>query len=470
MADDSPAKKNPMESPEYIQFLADCRWNVKLMFIATLFLGVFDSVGRMGVFDTYLFVRGGNSHSDVGIAESINGVITMVTCVPVGYLVDRYDRARILFWTGILGYFSCGFMLSGIMTDQLYVIYASLFFVGLYSAFQASAGQALFADSIPMGDRSRVLAKREMVYQGAFTLGPLFGVMLFTIFGNEWTLDVLHLVLLVANLGLLIPNTFLLRWRNVVNPLRKRRTLAAEEAMHGVAEMTATDADVQRNRAGWGKYVPHITVFCNIVIATGAGMTEKFFPIYFKEEYKFTPITVQYLYCGYGPFLAFCTHYQQIFAKKIGRIQANFILQIIGVICLFLIAYVPDLTCTVICFLIRGAAATSAAPIDRSVIMDYVSSEERGKWNAIAALTSMTWSGSAVLGGMLIADHGYSYTFYFTAYFYLASIIIRLPLLWIVPREEPNDTLDANKKAANLDAAGNNYIQPPVGIASPAVI
>ncbi len=64
-------------------------------------------------------------------------------------------------------------------------------------------------------------------------------------------------------------------------------------------------------------------------VVSGAGMTEKFFPIYFKEEYKFTPITVQYLYCGYGPFLAFCTHYQQIFAKKIGKIVPPFLRHII---------------------------------------------------------------------------------------------------------------------------------------------
>lgn len=59
--------------------------------------------------------------------------------------------------------------------------------------------------------------------------------------------------------------------------------------------------------------------------------------------------------------------------------------------------------------LIRGQLQNAAYPVDRSILMDFIQSGSRGKWNSIASLTTMTWSGSAVLGGYLADKYDYRY-------------------------------------------------------------
>ena len=67
--------------------------------------------------------------------------------------------------------------------------------------------------------------------------------------------------------------------------------------------------------------------------------------------------------------------------------------------------------------------AVGAIPIDRSIVMDYVPSEDRGWWNAVESLTSMTWCASAFLGGYLADAYGYRFTFVISAVLYFASLL-----------------------------------------------
>jgi MFS-type transporter involved in bile tolerance (Atg22 family) len=48
----------------------------------------------------------------------------------------------------------------------------------------------------------------------------------------------------------------------------------------------------------------------------------------------------------------------------------------------------------------------------------------------------MTWSGSAVIGGYLMDSYDYRYTFTITAWIYLVAVGLRIPLLWLVPKNE----------------------------------
>ena len=75
-------------------------------------------------------------------------------------------------------------------------------------------------------------------------------------------------------------------------------------------------------------------------------------------------------------------------------------------------------------------------PLRKSVLMDYVDKDRRAKWASLESLTSFGWSGSAVLGGYLVEYHGYDACFFVTATSQLVSLLIRLPLLRLVPRAE----------------------------------
>ena len=71
----------------------------------------------------------------------------------------------------------------------------------------------------------------------------------------------------------------------------------------------------------------------------------------------------------------------------------------------------------------------------KSVMMDFVDKKSRGKWNAFDSITSFGWSGSAVLGGILVDRYGYSLTFFMTAGLQVFAWLPLLSLLPLIPVE-----------------------------------
>merc|ERR1740129_1269903 len=55
-------------------------------------------------------------------------------------------------------------------------------------------------------------------------------------------------------------------------------------------------------------------------------------------------------------------------------------------------------------------------------------------------MSSVTWSGSAALGGWIADWSGdYRFTFNVTAMIYTVSLVCQLPLLWLCPPEVPTE-------------------------------
>lgn len=57
----------------------------------------------------------------------------------------------------------------------------------------------------------------------------------------------------------------------------------------------------------------------------------------------------------------------------------------------------------------------SSKPLTKSILMDIVKKEQRGRWSALEAINAATWSGSAMLGGYLIDRYGIVQNFIITA-------------------------------------------------------
>merc|ERR1719272_1433635 len=100
-----------------------------------------------------------------------------------------------------------------------------------------------------------------------------------------------------------------------------------------------------------------------------------------------------------------------------------------------LLSKITNLPLLVGLFLIRGGFANAGSPLNRSILMDFTTSDQRGMWNAIDSLTGMSWSGSAFIGGLLADAHDYRYTFLITGFVYLTATVIYSPTLCLVPRE-----------------------------------
>eukprot|EP01071_Lankesteria_metandrocarpae_P008142 Lankesteria_metandrocarpae@DN4881_c0_g1_i3.p1 len=181
-------------------------------------------------------------------------------------------------------------------------------------------------------------------------------------------------------------------------------------------------------------------------------MTIKFFPLFFINDYGFKPIHINVLFSIYPIFMAAACYVLQRFADRLGRSQAVLIFQLSGIAFLFGMCYLENVWIMVIFFILRGSFQNAGYPIDRSIIMDYIPSKRRGIWNAVESVTSMTWSGSAVVGGILADTRDYRYTFFITACIYLVGSAVYVPLLWMVPKNEKDVLASIRKGIAHNKA------------------
>mmetsp|Transcript_43291 Transcript_43291/g.89273 ORF Transcript_43291/g.89273 Transcript_43291/m.89273 type:complete len:447 (+) Transcript_43291:41-1381(+) len=379
---------------------------------------IFSSIAQLGLFDTYLFILAGNSNTAVGWAESISGLSQIALAFPAGILSDTVSRSKILTWCAVLSVLAVGVSIAGIGLDSFPVIYLSLLLFGTYTALQNTASNALYTDSIPQGERAKWLSRVSIVNQLGYGAGPFFSLFLLAYFGNEWKLSVLHFVLIIGFLGMIPANFFLFNLK---------------DAEH---EEQGAEGSGYYSKLKYARMVPWLICSLDVITAVGAGMTVKFFPLFFKEDYGLSPGQIQLLFAVYGLSFGFFTWLCEKAAAQMGRVMAGLLFSSAGVVCLFLLAYLRWLPAVLFVFVIRGALANSIYPIDKSILMDFVPSSEYGRWNAAESISSMSWSGSAVLGGYLMDAYDYRQTFVITACIYAVAALMRLPLFFVVPRKE----------------------------------
>ncbi len=68
----------------------------------------------------------------------------------------------------------------------------------------------------------------------------------------------------------------------------------------------------------------------------------------------------------------------------------------------------------------------------------------RARWNSLDGVLIFGWSGTALLGGMLIDKIGFGGTFCLTALFQCIGVCFLLPLLFIVPKHQAGHLLDTS--------------------------
>eukprot|EP01071_Lankesteria_metandrocarpae_P009427 Lankesteria_metandrocarpae@DN5194_c1_g1_i1.p1 len=184
------------------------------------------------------------------------------------------------------------------------------------------------------------------------------------------------------------------------------------------------------------KSVPYIMLLSHMVQCAGAGMTVKFFPLFFKTEYGLKPIAGCFLASGYTLFITGFTIILLRLSKIIGRPQASLAFTCLGILALLILSHTYKFTLVIAMYVIRGALQNASAPVDRSIQMDYVAAGQRGRWTALESLLTMAWAFSALFGGFLADMHDYRTTFRITTCVFVVSTILYLPLLWLVPRDE----------------------------------
>jgi len=334
------------------------------------------------------------------------------------------------------------------MTDIVLFLFASLALLGVFMEISSSTSEAIFADSVPAGHRSGVFTTKMILTTVGTAIGPMLSAIGLLLIGDTWQPHQMKAVVIVVSLFMPISCIPCLFFKD---PPMARSECPATQAP-GAMSFSFPENPLRSRKLGplRGWHVPFILATADFITCVGAGMTVKFFNLFFIQDMHFKPTDICLLQTAYPLVIAVFVKLTQKLSKPLGRAQASCAFFSGSVVCLLMLSQVKSAPLLLFVFLLRGGLSNSTGAIDRSIIMDFTPSSQRGRWNAVQSFTSMTWSGSAFLGGLSADCHDYRFTFLITAFVYATACVVYSPLLVLVPRKEADAAFGASQDVREL--------------------
>ncbi|ETV99064.1 hypothetical protein, variant 4 [Aphanomyces invadans] len=242
----------------------------------------------------------------------------------------------------------------------LYVAYACW---GGYFAIQRPATEALFADSIPNGQREGPMTIKYILMNVAGALGPIASIVFFYLYGDSWSLSGLEIVLcggMVVGLPGLIVLFFFNDDLAYENSTRRAERLSVVE--DGELSDIGDDRSATKERSlllqnddesALGdtvntfyclgpRHIPTILFVTDFIMYNGGGMSISFFPLFFQNEYGLTPAQVNTLFVIQPALIVLLTSAAQRYSARFGDIESVVVTRIFASMVLLSISYARD--------------------------------------------------------------------------------------------------------------------------------
>lgn len=183
-------------------------WNIRLAYIQTISFSI--GMGIIQIAFSIFVIQGlGQTNFILGTLFTMQGLASTIFVFPSGFLADKYRRdtlirTAVLF--GVLSQLSLIFSTFLGETPQLAlnILFLAQGLGGLAWGLSGPAGQALIADSIEPGNRSRVFSKMHLAGFLASAAGPFIAAGITVFLGDTWAIEILKSVILVGALSSLI--------------------------------------------------------------------------------------------------------------------------------------------------------------------------------------------------------------------------------------------------------------------------
>jgi MFS family permease len=417
--------------------------------------------------------------TDVGYLFATSGIVNLLLAFPLGHLADKLSREALLRAGALFSLAAQGCFAAALAQRSTPLLYAAAALNGVSAACTGPALSASFADSVPTGNRTLAFT---FLYSGSLAaggVGPAAAALFFYLRGNAWALPAVTTVMHAGN-AVAAGATFLLFFIRdaqalggesegvlapVGSPGRAGRggssggaAEALEEALLPPPAAAGAPAPApapappgppadgapalrlglghQRLRVCGGctltvAHVPYLLFASDFIIAVGAGMTIAYFPLFFSQQEGLSPVALSLLFAAVPALIAAVGLLLVPLSQRCGRAPAALLANALGTLCLFALWLALRLPTPVVCafYLVRGGAMNGSAAIQRGLLMDVVPKRLRGRWSALEALTSFTWTGSALFGGWLVAGGSYTASFLYTAIIYAVALFVFLPIL-----------------------------------------
>lgn len=344
------------------------------------------SMWSQSVLTTLVYLLKGKKPEFVGYVTAVQGLCTLAISFPTGIYADIDRRDSLLRLGSCIGVIAIAITFLAIWKLSYHYLVYSLAAWGCFWGIVSTSLTALFADSIRTGDRSHYFTLRQICITLGNASGPLVSLVLFASLGDNWTAHDCAIVMAVGQL-ICFPACLLLCFFSD-DRAEPEESVGNEISSSLVEEISLRDQEYSNSESIEGADGTATTPFCcgfseqralpflvasaDVISAVGSGMTIRYFPIFFIDNLKLNPVSVQVLYIAVPLLNATFARIAQLLSKRFGRchVAASFKWAGIGMLFLLIFAYNLNyprwLICSFFCF--RGAFMNCTRALTKSLL------------------------------------------------------------------------------------------------------
>lgn len=304
--------------------------------------------------------------------------------------------------------------------------------------------QLIFKHSILKESTNQYSILTMLIQMSAKTYGPLLGLIIFATTNNQWKLYVLKAIivlgmcleLVVALLCLFFREEWTLPENSLEDMSKEEEACRIQTSGIATSENVADESsnlpsNKERTCCSICRLAPFLYALSNILISFGGGMTMKFFPLFFKNIVHMTPVAVQTIYSILPLFVLVMTLLMTKAVSTFGAGNTLLTIRFLGTVGIFLLSasekwFHNEPFPIAIIFIIRSVLMNATSIVEQEFSSEFITQKHATTWKRLEGLNVLAWTGSAIVGGILIDEHSYCGTFFITG---IIQSIALIPLL-----------------------------------------
>lgn len=373
------------------------RWLILLMSFSSLATGYF------WVATSAYLPQIGVSSGSVGLLLSLNGIVFILSAVPLGMLADRIGRKRILL-IGVMG-MPPALLIYAFTSDLALLMLASIIAGAAEGAF-LTTWNALIADMASGEGRREAFTLSFIVMAVTGGLGYALPYVFPTIAAlSGWTIFQVHelFFILLALIALITPLSLARLLRDYQETPRAKVSLKKGRNLGPMLRFSAL----------------------NSLIGLGAGFIIPLIPLWLLNRFDIADTYSGPLLAVASLTMGFASIASTGLARRFGTVRAIVLCQGSSTAFMLALAFAPDPVTAGGLYVVRSMLMNMSSPLSDAFLMGIVTKEERG---LASAINSIVWrlphSVTTVIGGVLLGMGLYSEPFYLAALFYAISITL----------------------------------------------
>lgn len=362
---------------------------------------------------------------ELGMPETINGKVISMTAlasaimlVPAGFLSDKFGRKWMIVGGAVFGGMTLFY--RSVAVAETPIIYAA-FLTGLFMAFVQVSGVPFLAENSAPAERVHMFSIHFALMTVANVIGSLLGGVIADVLEVVLSLDAAAAIRWALLTGATIFIIGLLPLFKLQNKLpemvQEKKTFVEPEE----EEIETVDSGFRRNII----LIFHFS-FASLLIGFGSGLVVPYLNLYFSNRFDASNAYIGLILSLGSAMTAVAMLIGPALVKKVGKVKALILFQMLSIPFLLLTAYTTSLLLASLGFLMRQALMNAGNPIQSAIAMEIVADKYKGLANSVnQTVFNIGWATMGpIAAGLVMASGaywGYAYAFTITAGLYIVS-------------------------------------------------